>query len=708
MALPGDASAGHAAIESVLSQSERDLLVLVADGGVSPEFELSADPRLRLLRGERARTLPELLRLAARESNAPFLLALVSGVSLRPEALSALLEPMLSDPAVEMTTGLLFPVGSCAGQVSRAGWHAQWEKGRALRGFDPTEPGGYLALDFLSSNPRVFRRRAVISNLLEPQLRHPSQLLWRAHALLKAEVVFEPVGLLQEAREPASGYLQRARRLLADRGALKASFGPRRILTEALRQLWLNGVSVRAVARFGGLRRWLLRSGLSRRAYAALVSAFRNWPLPRATPASGAGGRPRIAYYIWQFPVQSQTFVQREVAALRRAGEDVVIFTEAPAEQGFIAELEPWLDYSVVCFGTLSPSASRTLRRRVLRTAPLRYLGVRLFVLGHRLQAIKSRRADRKLFEVALRLAAACEAHGVSHLHSPWADRCAAAAMLASRIVRLDYTVQARAHDMHRQDYRFGLEEKFRNARFIITNTQYNVREIGTLIGDHHRNRVRLIYNGLNLGQFKPPPASARDGRGGPIRFLSVARLIDQKGLSYLLQACRQLLDAGLAIHCEIVGDFEDVFMNCYVELRKLHQSLGLNDSVRFAGPLPLQRVLDCYRDADIFVLPCVIAEDGSRDIIPNSVLEAMAMGLPVVATTVTGLPEMVEDGRTGFLVQPHDAAALASAMRRLADAPRLRSEFGRAGRLKVERQFDSERNVTGYRSAFGSLEAKS
>jgi glycosyltransferase involved in cell wall biosynthesis len=155
------------------------------------------------------------------------------------------------------------------------------------------------------------------------------------------------------------------------------------------------------------------------------------------------------------------------------------------------------------------------------------------------------------------------------------------------------------------------------------------------------------------------------------------------------------------------VGGFEDVFMNCYVELRKLHQRLDLDGSVRFAGPLPFQQVLDFYRDADVFVLPCVIAEDGSRDIIPNSVLEAMAMGLPVVATTVTGLPEMVEDGRTGFLVQPHDAAALASAMRRLADAPRLRSEFGRAGRLKVEQRFDSERNVAGYRSAFGSLETR-
>src|SRR6185295_15360581 len=131
--------------------------------------------------------------------------------------------------------------------------------------------------------------------------------------------------------------------------------------------------------------------------------------------------------------------------------------------------------------------------------------------------------------------------------------------------------------------------------------------------------------------------------------------LIEQKGLSYLLQACARLREGGHSFECEIVGGTEDIYMNYYLELKKLHRNLALENQVRFVGSLPFKAVLKKYSQADIFILPCVIAEDGSRDITPNALIEAMAMKLAVISTTVTGVPEIVEDGVSGILVPPHD-----------------------------------------------------
>jgi glycosyltransferase involved in cell wall biosynthesis len=323
-----------------------------------------------------------------------------------------------------------------------------------------------------------------------------------------------------------------------------------------------------------------------------------------------------------------------------------------------------------------------------------------VWVTGTDYHELKDRWFDRDLFHSALRLADAAEHNGIDHIHSPWADTCAFIALVAARLLNVPYSVQARAHDIHRVDYGYALREKLGQAAFVVTNTRYNFEHIAGIVGQAEAGRIHVIHNGLNLAQFRPP---RRAGHQGPVRLLCVARLIDQKGIEELLRACRKLSDAGVDLRCDIVGGFEDIFMRYYVGLKRLHRDLELQSLVHFAGSRPFENVLDFYRRADLFVLPCVIAPDGSRDIIPNSVLEAMAMALPVVSTTVTGLPEMVDDGRTGFLVPPHDVDALATAIGKLARSHRMREDFGRAGRAKVEASFDIDANAAKYRALFAS-----
>ena len=248
------------------------------------------------------------------------------------------------------------------------------------------------------------------------------------------------------------------------------------------------------------------------------------------------------------------------------------------------------------------------------------------------------------------------------------------------------------------------MAERLAGARFVVTNTRYNLAHVRSLLGCSGPP-VHLIYNGVDLRQLAPRSDDAREP--GPMRLLCVARLIEQKGLVYLLESARMLLDSGADFTCEVIGAPEEpLFMNYYVRLMQCHRQLRLQDRVRFVGARRFSEIVDAYRRADVFVLPCVIAGDGSRDITPNALIEAMAMGLPVVSTTVTGVPEIVEDGVSGLLVPPGDARALALALERCFNDAELRRRLGRNARLRVERQFAIDANIAAYADLFAAAGA--
>jgi glycosyltransferase involved in cell wall biosynthesis len=181
-----------------------------------------------------------------------------------------------------------------------------------------------------------------------------------------------------------------------------------------------------------------------------------------------------------------------------------------------------------------------------------------------------------------------------------------------------------------------------------------------------------------------------------------VARFIEENGLVVLLKACRLLKESGYPFHCRIIGGPElPSYMDYYLTLKKLHRALALEDRVVLTGPLPFPRLLTYYNAADIFVLPCVASQNGTRDIFPRALIEAMAMKRPVIATTISAIPEIVEDGVSGLLVAPNDPAALAHAVARLAPDPYLRRRLGEHGRRKVERQFNLINNVREFANAF-------
>jgi glycosyltransferase involved in cell wall biosynthesis len=179
------------------------------------------------------------------------------------------------------------------------------------------------------------------------------------------------------------------------------------------------------------------------------------------------------------------------------------------------------------------------------------------------------------------------------------------------------------------------------------------------------------------------------------VRILSVGRLIEEKGFIYLLRALKLLQDRGCTFRCEIVGaPDESSASGYYAELQALWRRLGLEPVVTFVGALPFNGVLEKYADADMFVLPSVTAASGGRDVTPNALIEAMAMGLPVVSTRMSGIPEIVEHGVSGLLVPPRNDRALAHALEGLIADPCLRRRLGQNARRRVEVRFDIRKNI--------------
>jgi glycosyltransferase involved in cell wall biosynthesis len=436
--------------------------------------------------------------------------------------------------------------------------------------------------------------------------------------------------------------------------------------------------------------------------YALIDGNFSWWPIglfnykKRDKPIK----EKRIAYYIWRFPVLSQTFIQREIAALRKSGLPVEVVADAPEDIKLLNEnAKPFTKNTFYLFPIDEKLLSKYKRYFFLKN-PLLYFNLFLYVVFHKYEKHKSFKEDTSIFSKAVYLAGLLKDNKINHVHSPWADRCAFIALIASKFLGAPYSVQGRAHDIHRKTYLYAFPEKFDNAEFLITNTQYNEVYLKSSLKSQNGRKIHTIYNGLNLVEFITHPKQENISK--PTRILSVARLIEQKGLVYLLKACKILKERGYSFRCEIIGGPEEpLYINYYIALKKLHRQLGLEECVFFLGSQPIGKVLEKYRNADIFVLPCLIAEDGSRDISPNSLIEAMAMKLPVISTTVTGIPEIVEDGVSGILVPPYDEDALAGAIVKLIENDNLRKEVGENARKRVEERFDIDKNVAKYVALF-------
>lgn len=406
----------------------------------------------------------------------------------------------------------------------------------------------------------------------------------------------------------------------------------------------------------------------------------------RSDETSTGDGEPRvrtaIAVLVSRFPRIDETYILREINELERQGQPVVL---VPILRGSAAvihdEAKPWLRRALYL-----PLFSATILLSNLRAfarMPLRFLRL-LFTLSAA-TIVRPRTLVRTLaaFPRAVHLARVLPSIGVRHVHAHFATHATTMAYVISALSDVTYSFTVHGPDIF--VHRLLLARKLANAKFVRAISTFNKAFLAGLYPAFEK-KIAVVHMGLDPDVYRQPRES-RDP-SGPLRILSVASLLPSKGFGFLVDACALLLREGMDIDCTIVGD--GPARTATEEWIDRH---GLSRNVRLLGALPQHEVARVMCDCDVFVLPSIIAPDGQMDGIPMALMEAMAAGNPVVAASISGIPELVTNRVNGILVDATHAERIAQSIRELAD-PRIREQMGRAGQQKVRDDFHVRRTA--------------
>ena len=391
----------------------------------------------------------------------------------------------------------------------------------------------------------------------------------------------------------------------------------------------------------------------------------------------------KIAYILKMYPRFSETFIVNEILELERQGVDVRIYSLRKPDDGRfharLARVRANVIYAPQ-YPQLEPERIRTAHKALKEAFPERYARTRAYT------AAKGHSYAIKRFLQAGYIAAHLLHHPVDAIHAHFATSATRVSNLVYRLCGTPYSFTAHAKDIfHESVSPDSLRAKMRDARFVITVSRYNQQYLQAMMNGETAD-IRCLYNGIDLTRFRPDYSVPRQ----PNLILGIGRLVEKKGFDVLIRACALLAERGVDFQCEIIGKGGQ-----REALKALIQELGLQEQVRLLGPRPQDQVLVAYQEAALFALPCVVGNDGNRDGLPTVLLEAMATGMPVISTDLTGIPEIIDHDVNGLIVPQGDAVALADALEDLLGDPVRRERMGIAARFKVEQSFDVLKSVT-------------
>lgn len=403
----------------------------------------------------------------------------------------------------------------------------------------------------------------------------------------------------------------------------------------------------------------------------------------------------KVAYYLSRFPRLTETFILREMCLLRQQGLDVQVFSifpplPSPTMHQQVEGLLPYTHYSPRLF-----SAKVFLAQVYFWLhAPRRYFKALRRSFWQTSPEPKTCLMALALFPKVVYFARLLQGMDIEHIHAHFVWLNGVAGQVAADLLDIPLTLHAHAWDIFRRKPEC-VRRQLVLASGIVTVSHYHRQFLADLVGNNHPLDIRIVHYGLDPEEYTPATPSGDHHR---IQLISVGRLTEKKGLSYLVDACALLVKKGYAFHCTIVGE------GLQEDLRNQITALGLDDHISLTGAKTIHEVQEIYRQSDIFALPCVVAKSGDRDGMPNVLLEAMAMQLPVVTTPVTGNPELVQDGVNGLLVRERDANSLAQAIERLFKDPALRLKLGEQARQTILNGYDIHQTAAQMAAIFQEL----
>lgn len=401
---------------------------------------------------------------------------------------------------------------------------------------------------------------------------------------------------------------------------------------------------------------------------------------PTQTPRSKKILRIRILYIVSLFPCWSETFIVREIHEMIRLGVDVKIISLKHAEEKMVqsdaAVLTDHVVYPVAWWRSLFAVLGSIVRHPLQQIA----LFAEIFAsLG------KHPGAFVKTLVVwwrSLGLLGTVRDMRVDHIHAHWATYPSTSAMLIASRLKIPFSFTAHAHDIFLDDHL--LAQKMSRAKFTAAISAFNKNYLAERVQGANVADVRIVHCGVSPTLF-PLVTALRD----PTRILAIGRLDHIKGFCHLIDACAILRDKGIAFACDVVGSGPlEAALTAQIRAHRL------DAQVHLLGARRQEEIRQFLHRAAIFALPSVVTPAGDRDGIPVALMEAMASGLPVVSTRVSGIPELVEDGITGLLAEPAHAASLAACIERLLTDGPLATALAARARHHVEQEFDVQKET--------------
>lgn len=395
--------------------------------------------------------------------------------------------------------------------------------------------------------------------------------------------------------------------------------------------------------------------------------------------------KPVMGMVLKGYPRISETFISNEIRLLEEQGITVHIFSMRNPRESFthksVEAIEAKVTYLPEAFWLylyrfLWPNLSTALHSpqgylRAFRLAWRRFLRNRNFMTF-------------KHFFQAAYLVHHAQGKNIAHLHAHFAHSPTSVAMFSSEISGIPFSFTAHAKDIYTSD-REQIAEKIAKARFVVTCTKYNKNYLEDLVD--HRQTVHCVYHGIDLALFFAHAVQRTPAP--PYTFLTIARLVEKKGIPDILKALSLLMQEGFPFRYVLIGDGDDK-----EQIAAQIRDLGLTGHVTLTGTLAHEQVLEQFQQADCFILGCRIAGSGDRDGIPNVMAESMAMGVPVVNTPVSGVPELIEHEHTGMLVDATNPQEFARTLKRIVTDLELREHIIPAARERVSQVFDNKQLI--------------
>lgn len=398
-----------------------------------------------------------------------------------------------------------------------------------------------------------------------------------------------------------------------------------------------------------------------------------------------------IVYILAQYPSCSEVFIHSEIEDLLAAGLNITLLALKRAPQ-----IGNKSTVAITYDAFFMSPAKLMAHLYVVYRHPQRY--IRTLIAEFKIRKISWLNFLRLLrdFSSGVYFFRRISQHDVKHIHAHFISWPANIARILAGLCNKKFSCTAHANDI----YTTGSTElmlKLRQAAFVITCTRYNEDYLRRLTDSERMGSLIHIYHGLDLKKWTRQTPK-RFFKSQEVRILSIGRLVEKKGLIYLLKAILLLKKENIKVSCEIIGQGP-----LYEEFDRFIHDEGIVDCVRLHGAVAPAGIKAFYEEADVFILPCIIAGNGDRDGLPNVLLEALAMEIPVITTSISAITELIQDNVTGLLVMEKSPESIVKALKTLLDSPHHRDILISNGRYAV-RSYDLSASTSYLKKIFTEL----